>query len=334
MAQSSHQLWEEFFKRYYKDAINDLAESYPEKRSLWVKFSDIEKFDPDLGRELIDHPDPVLKHANEAIVSIDLPVDVIIDSAHVRIIGLPERIQIRELRSSNINKFISVAGLIRKATEVRPKVIVAAFKCQRCDHVTMMPQGEGKFVEPFECENDVCGRKGPFKLVHEESEFIDAQKLRVQESPDDLRGGEQPQTLDVDVDDDLAGIVAPGDRVVISGVLRSFQRTTQQGKSTFFDLVLDGVSIGLLYLDHLIEERVVVEEKAVSHPLTNDEVAQVITYLCATGNSVGLLLNFGRQRLEYKRIFPPKNVARYRERINRYVAKPHQAVSVNPLPIR
>ncbi|MDP2841327.1 MAG: minichromosome maintenance protein MCM [Candidatus Methanoperedens sp.] len=243
MAQSSHQLWEEFFKRYYKDAINDLAENYPEKRSLWVKFSDIEKFDPDLGRELIEHPDSVLKHANEAIVSIDLPVDVIIDNAHVRIIGLPERIQIRELRSANINKFISVSGLIRKATEVRPKVIVAAFKCQRCDHVTMMPQGEGKFVEPFECENDVCGRKGPFKMVHEESEFIDAQKLRVQESPDDLRGGEQPQTLDVDVDDDLAGIVAPGDRVVISGVLRSFQRTTQQGKSTFFDLVLDGISI-------------------------------------------------------------------------------------------
>jgi replicative DNA helicase Mcm len=65
----------------------------------------------------------------------------------------------------------------------------------------------------------------------------------VQESPDDLRGGEQPQTLDVDVDDDLAGVVTPGDRIVISGILRSFQRNTQQGKSTFFDLVLDGVSI-------------------------------------------------------------------------------------------
>jgi len=243
MAQSSHQLWEEFFKRYYKDAINDLAENYPEKRSLWVMFSDIERFDMELARELIEHPDAVLKHANEAIISIDLPVDVVFDSAHVRIIGLPERIQIRELRSANINRFISVTGLIRKATEVRPKIINAAFKCQRCDHVTMILQGEGKFVEPFECENDVCGRKGPFKIVPEESEFIDAQKLRVQESPDDLRGGEQPQTLDVDVDDDLAGIVAPGDRVVISGILRSFQRTTQQGKSTFFDLVLDGVSI-------------------------------------------------------------------------------------------
>src|SRR3972149_9833927 len=243
MAQSSVQVWEDFFKRYYWEAILELAKNYPEKRSLSVVFSDIERFDMELAREIIEHPDSILKHANEALMSADLPADVDFTNTHVRIVALPDRIQIRELRSAHINKFIAVSGLIRKATEVRPKIVVAAFKCKRCDHVTLLPQIEGKYVEPFECENDVCGRKGPFQLVHEESEFIDAQKLRVQESPDDLRGGEQPQTLDVDVDDDLAGIVAPGDRVVVSGILRSYQRNTQQGKSTFFDLVLDGVSI-------------------------------------------------------------------------------------------
>jgi GxxExxY protein len=97
---------------------------------------------------------------------------------------------------------------------------------------------------------------------------------------------------------------------------------------------IDGSQVGLLYLDHLVEGELVVEEKALSHLLTREEIAQVITYLCATGTQVGLLLNFGHKRLEYKRIFPPKNVARYRERINRYVAKPRQAVSDNPLPIR
>ncbi len=246
MAQSSNQIWEDFFKRYYWDDLLDLANHYPEKRSLFIQFPDLEQFDRELADELLEHPETVLKHANEALIGIELPADVEeFKNTHVRIIKLPEqaRIQIRELRSANINKFIAIAGLIRKATEVRPKIVNAAFKCQRCEHVTFVPQGEGKFVEPYECENDVCGRKGPFKIVHEDSEFVDAQKLRVQESPDDLRGGEQPQTLDVDVDDDLAGVVTPGDRIVISGILRSFQRNTQQGKSTFFDLVLDGVSI-------------------------------------------------------------------------------------------
>ncbi|MDL5502302.1 MAG: AAA family ATPase, partial [Candidatus Methanoperedens sp.] len=205
----------------------------------------IERFDMELARDLLEHPDKVIKHANEALSSIDLPADVVFTETHVRIIKIPERIQIRELRSENINKFIAVSGLIRKATEVRPKIVNAAFKCQKCGEITFMPQGEGKFVEPFECENDACGRKGAFKLVHEQSEFIDAQKLRIQESPDDLRGGEQPQTLDVDVDDDLAGLVSPGDRVVISGVLRSYQRSNREGKSTFFDLLLDGNSIDI-----------------------------------------------------------------------------------------
>src|SRR3972149_10183522 len=77
---------------------------------------------------------------------------------------------------------------------------------------------------------------------------------------------------------------------------------------------VDATEIGLLYLDHLVEGQLVVEEKAFSHLLTQEEIAQVITYLCATGLNVGLLLNFGRGRLEYKRIFPPKNVERWRER--------------------
>jgi GxxExxY protein len=97
------------------------------------------------------------------------------------------------------------------------------------------------------------------------------------------------------------------------------------------EIFLDGTSIGLLYLDHLVEGQLIVEEKAFSHLLTNEEIAQVITYLCATNLEVGLLLNFGRRRLEYKRIFPPKNVERWRERVNRYLWKPKDTLSVNPL---
>jgi len=62
-----------------------------------------------------------------------------------------------------------------------------------------------------------------------------------------------------------------------------------------------------------------------THPFirsTNDEVAQVITYVAASGLPVGLLLNFGRGRLQYKRILPPKNIEAWRDRIRRY-ARPN-----------
>jgi GxxExxY protein len=81
---------------------------------------------------------------------------------------------------------------------------------------------------------------------------------------------------------------------------------------------IDGKVVGRLYLDHLVENKVVVEEKAMPHLITDDEVAQVITYLAATGLPVGLLLNFGRRRLDYKRILPPTATVTWKERVRRY----------------
>lgn len=122
----------------------------------------------------------------------------------------------------------------------------------RCEHVTIVPQSGPKFTEPHECENESCGKRGPFKILIEKSDFVDAQKLQVQESPENLKGGTQPQSLDVDVEDDLAGIVKPGDRVIINGILRSHQRTLRDGKSPFYDLVLHSNSIE--YVDKEFDE--------------------------------------------------------------------------------
>ena len=59
--------------------------------------------------------------------------------------------------------------------------------------------------------------------------------------------------------------------------------------------------VGEYVTDIVVEDRLLLELKAVSM-LCREHEAQLMNYLKATGLSVGLLLNFGRPKLEIKRM--------------------------------
>jgi replicative DNA helicase Mcm len=234
--------FEEFYRSYYRDAIGTLAQNYPnEQRSLYVEWDDLYRFDRDLADDYRNQPEQLQRYAEEALRLYDLPVDVSLGQAHVRLRGLPEATGIREIRAHHVNTLVEVRGIVRKATDVRPKIQQAAFECQRCGTLTRIPQTGGSFQEPHECGG--CERQGPFRINFDQSEFIDAQKLRIQESPEGLRGGETPQSVDVHIEDDVTGEVAPGDHVRATGILHLEQQGNDREKSTMFDLYMDGVSV-------------------------------------------------------------------------------------------
>ena len=62
-----------------------------------------------------------------------------------------------------------------------------------------------------------------------------------------------------------------------------------------------GEVVGEYYADLLVDDKVIVELKAVK-ALAPEHQAQLINYLKATGIEVGLLINFGRPKLEYRRL--------------------------------
>jgi GxxExxY protein len=62
----------------------------------------------------------------------------------------------------------------------------------------------------------------------------------------------------------------------------------------------DGVVVGNFSADMLVEDEVLIENKAVQTLVVAHEV-QLVNYLTATGIETGLLLNFGSGRLEFKR---------------------------------
>ncbi|MFC7237173.1 minichromosome maintenance protein MCM [Natronosalvus rutilus] len=236
--------FEQFFRNYYDNEIKQLAQRYPnEQRSLSVDWQDLYRFDPDLADDFLNQPEQLQRYAEEALRLYDLPIDVSLGQAHVRIHTLPdtESPEIREIRARHMNTLVQVRGIVRKATDVRPKIEEAAFECQLCGTLSRIPQSTGDFQEPHECQG--CERQGPFRVNFDQSEFVDSQKLRIQESPEGLRGGETPQAIDVNIEDDITGEVTPGDHVSAVGVLRLEQQGNQQEKSPIFDFYMEGMSV-------------------------------------------------------------------------------------------
>jgi len=64
----------------------------------------------------------------------------------------------------------------------------------------------------------------------------------------------------------------------------------------------DGQLVGAFTADVLVDDAVIVELKAVQTLAKAHEV-QLVNYLVATGFDEGLLLNFGAERLEFKKKF-------------------------------
>jgi len=63
----------------------------------------------------------------------------------------------------------------------------------------------------------------------------------------------------------------------------------------------DGVVVGEFFADMLVQEKVVVELKAVSM-LKDEHIAQALNYLRASGLEICLLINFGQSKIEIKRL--------------------------------
>src|SRR6184192_824080 len=259
--------WEEFFEEFgYLSKIIAIADRYPEDRSLSVAFDEMNRFDTDMAIYLLRHPLNVLMAGEEAIRRLAPPGDEAAQ-IHLRVKALPRdrRVPIRDLRAKHLGQYIAVEGLVRKSTEVRPRVTDALFQCLRCGTIIKEPQDGQAFREPLECyeEQGGCKRSASatkFRLMTETSMYLDTQKLEIQESPEGLRGGEEPQRLTLYLEDDLTGRITPGERVIMNGVLRSIQKGRPGAKSTLFDIFMDVNSVEKEQVE--FEEIEVTEEDA------------------------------------------------------------------------
>jgi len=209
--------FEDFFSSdKYKDKIFEALEKYPDERSIVVDYTDLEMFYADLADLLIEKPEEVIKAAQKAIRNID-PLRKNAD-LNIRFENIGNNIPLRFLRSKYIGKFVAVDGIVRKTDEIRPRIVNATFECRSCMRLHEVPQRTSLISEPAICQE--CGGRS-FRLLQEESEFMDTQSTKLQEPLENLSGGEQPRQIVVTLEDDLVDELTPGDIVRITGQLKT-----------------------------------------------------------------------------------------------------------------
>ena len=64
----------------------------------------------------------------------------------------------------------------------------------------------------------------------------------------------------------------------------------------------EGQDIGILRLDLVVEEKVIVEVKALTGNIPTVFELQVLSYLKASGYKIGLLINFGNKSCQIRRL--------------------------------
>ena len=160
----------------------------------------------------------------------------------VRFTNLKTKSRIRDLGPKNIDKLVSITGIVIRTSEIIPEMREAYFRCSICGAVVKSPLDRSMIVEPTECS--VCKVKASFEVIHNMSLFSDKQHVKIQETPETMPEGETPVTIHLCAYDELVDHVKPGDRCEFIGIFRAQGirvnprvRVTKTTFRTYIDIV-------------------------------------------------------------------------------------------------
>lgn len=174
-----------------------------------------------------------LKHYPQEIISLmDMIVNdyfselfpemnISADPIQVRPFNIGESVNMRELDPSDIDKLISIKGLIIRVSNIVPDMRVAYFVCGKCNQPHTVENIKGRINEPKHCPRPECAVPDSMILVHNRCLFSDKQVVKIQETPDSIPDGQTPHSVTLCVYDALVDVARPGDRVEITGIFRS-----------------------------------------------------------------------------------------------------------------
>jgi DNA replication licensing factor MCM4 len=145
-----------------------------------------------LYQKLVDYPADILPMfdlvANMIFTDLiknqgnDFEEGVLPPQIAVRPFNLAQTQLMRSLGPNDIDRLVTIKGIVIRCTDVIPEMREATFKCHSCGFFSRHMIDRGRVEEPQVCTN--CKTKGSFELIHNRCVFGDKQHIKLQENPE------------------------------------------------------------------------------------------------------------------------------------------------------
>lgn len=233
----------EELRENYKQELSQLVQGWPsDKQSLTIEYSDLFARTPGLADELTTDPNEVFKDLRHIAKTYDYPVDNNIEP-EVQILGSEYERAVENLRQTDVGNYLTVRGQVNQITQVVPKPVNATFVCQQCgNRVEVLQTPDSVLEKPDSCET--CEGATIWDVDEQASTYQDHQIFELSSLPEDT-AGQTSSSIRVEVTNDLAGQVTAGDRVKVSGILKTESEDVKYDKhpDARRELYLDGRAI-------------------------------------------------------------------------------------------
>ncbi|XP_043708662.1 DNA replication licensing factor MCM4 [Telopea speciosissima] len=226
----------------YMRAIHHILDV--EGESLDVDAQDVYNYDSDLYTKMVRYPLEALAIFDIVLMDLVSRIKPLFEKhIQARIFNLKSSTSLRNLNPSDIEKMVSVKGMIIRSSSIIPEIREAVFRCLVCGFYSdPIVVDRGRINEPTKCGREECQTPNSMSLVHNRCRFADKQIVRLQETPDEIPEGGTPHTVSLLMHDKLVDAGKPGDRVEVTGIYRAMsvrvgpaQRTVKSLFKTYID---------------------------------------------------------------------------------------------------
>jgi DNA replication licensing factor MCM5 len=211
-----------------KDSSGEvLAHCLKQKPSLYLPI--IERSLQELYYELVKKDGDELP-IKAPVIQLLLSYDVDLEGSF----GTMKPMKIRQLTSDQVEKLVTIQGIVVSSKTAKHKARKICLKCSNCENYKEIRVGVGHTAAHIPASCDGNSLRGPmekcpprpFVVVDELCEYVDEQLLKLQELPDHVPIGEMPRHVDLCVSQYLVDKASPGARLTAVGVYMATEHST------------------------------------------------------------------------------------------------------------